>query len=123
LKKKKNNNIKLHKIKTSPDNSGDFFLPSNHCQSYILKIILKKKKKTLKKVLSIQNVTIHLNSESNQSKQIKLNTMEKIIYKGIEITFENGWYIFYINEVKHTNTNIHMAKRMITRTLNFLKSL
>jgi len=48
--------------------------------------------------------------------------MEKIIYKGIEITFENGYYTFYINNLRYHNTNIHMAKRMITRTLNFLKS-
>jgi len=43
--------------------------------------------------------------------------MTTIIYKGITIEFLNGWYIFYINDTKNVNTNIHMAKRMITRNL------
>jgi hypothetical protein len=43
--------------------------------------------------------------------------MEKIIYKGIEIELVNGYYIFFLNGRKYTNTNIHHAKRMITRDL------
>lgn len=46
--------------------------------------------------------------------------MEKIIYKNIEIEIKNGFYIFFINDIKHVNTNIHMAKRMVTKTLKFL---
>ena len=47
----------------------------------------------------------------------KTKTMEKIIYKGIEIELVNGYYIHFINGHKCINTNIHMAKRMITRDL------
>jgi hypothetical protein len=45
--------------------------------------------------------------------------MNKIIYKGITIELLNGFYVFYINENKNINTNIHMAKRMITKHLKF----
>ena len=41
----------------------------------------------------------------------------KIIYKGITITFENKYYIFFLNSTKFVNTNMHMAKRMITKHL------
>lgn len=42
-----------------------------------------------------------------------------IIYKGITINVEreNEFYTFYINGIKFFNTNIHMAKRMISKTL------
>jgi hypothetical protein len=43
--------------------------------------------------------------------------MEQIIYKGITITIENGYYKFILNGIQYSNTNIHMAKRMITRDL------
>lgn len=43
--------------------------------------------------------------------------MNTIIYKGVTITFENGFYTYIINGYKGINTNIHMAKRMITRNL------
>jgi hypothetical protein len=43
--------------------------------------------------------------------------MNTIIYKGITITFENGYYKYNLNGIEFTNTNIHMAKRMITRDL------
>jgi ABC-type tungstate transport system permease subunit len=39
------------------------------------------------------------------------------IYKGITIELTNGYYVFFINGIKNTNTNIHMAKRMITSNL------
>jgi hypothetical protein len=43
---------------------------------------------------------------------------EIIIYKGVEIMLlENGFYVFYMDGIKNTNTNIHMSKRMITRNL------
>lgn len=45
--------------------------------------------------------------------------MEKIIYKGITIEFKSGYYVFYFNNTKNVNTNIHMAKRMITKHLKF----
>ena len=41
--------------------------------------------------------------------------MEKIIYKGIEITLQNGYYVFNLNGIEYSNTNLLMAKRMITR--------
>ena len=46
--------------------------------------------------------------------------METIIYKGIEIKkTENGYYVFILFGKEYTNTNIHMAKRMISRDLKF----
>lgn len=53
----------------------------------------------------------------------ELKNTEKIIYKGIEISLENGFYIFTFNGVKNTNTNIHMTKRMITSNIKFYNSL
>ena len=47
--------------------------------------------------------------------------MTTIIYKGIAIEFLNGFYVFFMNGTKSVNTNIHMAKRMITRNLKFIK--
>lgn len=47
------------------------------------------------------------------------NTIKTIIYKGITIEVLNGFYVFYFNNTKNINTNIHMAKRMITKTLKF----
>ena len=47
------------------------------------------------------------------------NTIETIIYKGIRIEVLNGFYLFYFNDRKFVNTNIHMAKRMITKTIKF----
>jgi hypothetical protein len=49
--------------------------------------------------------------------QLTQNTIEKIIYKKIEIELVNGFYIHFMNGHKCINTNIHMAKRMITRDL------
>jgi hypothetical protein len=46
---------------------------------------------------------------------MKTETKNTIIYKGITITLENGYYTFVLNGSKYNNTNIHMAKRMITR--------
>ena len=49
-----------------------------------------------------------------------MNTEKKLaaVYKGIEIYVTiNGYYIFTLNNIQHNNTNIHMAKRMITRYL------
>jgi hypothetical protein len=54
------------------------------------------------------------------------NTQTKVIfYKGIEIVvlregnkIQKGCYIFYLDGIKQINTNILMAKRIITRTLN-----
>ena len=43
--------------------------------------------------------------------------MNTIIYKGVTITFENGFYKFTLNGKESINTNIHMTKRMITRDL------
>ena len=44
--------------------------------------------------------------------------MEKIIiYKGIEITESNGYYLFTFNGIKNTNTNLWFAKVMISRYL------
>jgi len=48
--------------------------------------------------------------------------MEKIIYKGITIELVNGYYVFFMNGTKNTNTNIHMAKRMITKHFKFTKT-
>jgi hypothetical protein len=53
----------------------------------------------------------------------ELKNTEKIIYKGIEISLENGFYTFTFNGCNYTNTNIHMAKRMITRDIKFYNSL
>ncbi len=55
-----------------------------------------------------------------------MNTELKLAatYKGIEIFVNNtGYYTFVLFGREHINTNIHMAKRMITRTINFQKSL
>jgi hypothetical protein len=49
--------------------------------------------------------------------------MEKIIYKGITIELVNGYYVFFMNGTKNTNTTIHMAKRMITKHLNLPKQI
>jgi hypothetical protein len=47
-----------------------------------------------------------------------MKIIETIIYKGVEIMLlDNGFYVFFMNGVKNTNTNIHMSKRMITRNL------
>jgi hypothetical protein len=43
--------------------------------------------------------------------------MNTIIYKGIEIKIENGYYKFVFNGTLYTNTNLHFAKVMITREL------
>lgn len=53
----------------------------------------------------------------------ELKNTEKIIYKGIEISLENGFYFFTFNGVINSNTNIHMAKRMITSNIKFYNSL
>jgi hypothetical protein len=53
----------------------------------------------------------------------ELKNTEKIIYKGIEITLENGYYTFTFRGYNYINTNIHMTKRMITRDLKFYNSL
>ena len=50
-----------------------------------------------------------------------MNTEKKLaaIYKGIEIyVTSTGYYKFTLNGKEYNNTNIHMAKRMITRDLN-----
>jgi hypothetical protein len=49
-----------------------------------------------------------------------MNTEKKIVavYKGIEICLGiNGYYVFYLDNIKYHNTNIHMAKRMISKNL------
>ena len=47
--------------------------------------------------------------------------MNTIIYKGIEIKkTDTGYYTFVLNGLQYINTNIHMAKRMITRELKSL---
>lgn len=44
--------------------------------------------------------------------------MNTIIYKGIEIKeLENGYYIFDLLGVTYHNTNVHFAKRMLTRMM------
>jgi hypothetical protein len=44
--------------------------------------------------------------------------METIIYKGVEIVkVHNTCYVFYLNNTKHTNTNLHFAKVMISKNL------
>lgn len=49
---------------------------------------------------------------------IKHNNMNTIIYKGIEIKeLENGYYTFDLLGVTYRNTNIHHAKRMVTRMM------
>ena len=42
-----------------------------------------------------------------------------IIYKGIEIIESNGYFVFWYRNTQYTNTNLHFAKRMITREINF----
>ena len=42
------------------------------------------------------------------------------IYKGIIITItKNGNYKWFYNQEEHIDTNIHAAKRNITRTIKF----
>tara|TARA_R110000868_G_scaffold151116_1_gene374713 strand:- start:5472 stop:5639 length:168 start_codon:yes stop_codon:yes gene_type:complete len=40
-----------------------------------------------------------------------------ITFKGIEITEINGYYVFTLNGMKNTNTNLRFAKIMISRQL------
>jgi len=50
----------------------------------------------------------------------KSQHMNTIIYKGIEIKeTENGYYIFDLLGVTYLNTNIHFAKRMVTRMMKY----
>lgn len=48
--------------------------------------------------------------------------MEKITYKGIEITLFNGYYIFYIDGNRFSNTNIRFTKVIINRELKKLQA-